>query len=116
MRKRSAKSWVKELDTLFSRKIRTIGKCQRCGKINNLQCSHIYTRNQKAIRWDAQNALCLCAGCHFWWHQNPIETLELVKKIFGEDHDALLRSKARNTHPWFEENYQKVKTQLNELK
>jgi hypothetical protein len=37
------------------------------------------------MRWDKFNALSLCAGCHFWWHQNPAEAVvwAMTKRPFS---------------------------------
>jgi hypothetical protein len=90
IKKPSRKSIIAKLDKLTSEIIRAHGSCERCDKKENLQCAHIYSRNYKHLRWDMENLLCLCSGCHFWWHQNPTEAviwameirnLELLKKI-----------------------------------
>ncbi len=81
------KSEIKKLDKEFSAKVRERGKCARCGKSSGvqLQCAHIFSRRHRAIRWDENNAICLCAGCHFWAHQNPILFSVLVKDCIGQE-------------------------------
>lgn len=81
MRKITRKGLVRKLDTLVSSIVRSKGKCERCGKKENLQCAHIYSRRYKHLRWDLQNVVCLCAGCHFWAHQNPTEFAFWVETI-----------------------------------
>lgn len=58
-------------DTLFSQIVRARGVCLRCGKTADLQCSHIVSRGYLATRWNEQNAICACKGCHHWQHMNP---------------------------------------------
>lgn len=83
-------------DKLFSAYIRRRGKCQWCGAVNDtLQCCHIFSRRFLVTRWLPENALCLCAGCHFKAHQNPIEFAEFVKKHLGTKAYNDLRRKAK---------------------
>ena len=83
-RKPSKKTMIKKLDTLFSKVVRQIGECERCGKQNNLQCCHINSRRFRHTRWHELNALCLCAGCHFWAHQHPRAFGKWVDEYLGE--------------------------------
>ena len=60
-----------KVDTLFSKWIRSRDgwKCQRCGgeyepPTRALHCSHYYRRGIHATRYDPENALALCYGCH----------------------------------------------------
>lgn len=69
-------------DKLFSELIRSIGLCERCGKSGNvvqLQTAHIYSRRYLNLRHDPLNALCLCASCHHWAHDNPILFTKFVE-------------------------------------
>ena len=79
--KLNRKSLITKLDKLTSEIVRLGGKCERCHGIKNLQCAHIYSRSYKHLRWDMENLLCLCSGCHFWWHQNPAEAVIWVMDI-----------------------------------
>jgi len=97
MNKLSKTSLKKKMDKLFAEKVREMGFCQRCGKTSNLQCAHIYSRKNLSIRWDFENAVCLCAGCHlFWAHQEPVEFTNWVR-----DFKALkyLEEKIANAKP-----------------
>lgn len=80
----SSKSLKKKCDIEFSKLIRSVGQCQRCSKSSGiqLQCAHIYSRKYTSIRFDPFNAVCLCAGCHFWAHQNPLEFIEFIQNSF----------------------------------
>ena len=99
------KSWIKRrkpkaksisqlinlADKAFSIRIRTRdGRCLRCGKRENLQCAHIFSRSARRVRWDELNAITLCGGCHlFWAHKNPIEFTEFVQKLLGRKYATL---------------------------
>lgn len=73
---------VKKLDKLFSKIVRSRGECEKCGKKTNLQCAHIYSRKHKNLRWDEENALCLCGGCHmFWWHLEPAVAIRWCESV-----------------------------------
>jgi len=79
--KPSRKTLVAKLDKLISEQVRAKGKCERCGKTSTLQAAHIYSRNYKHLRWEPENLICLCSGCHFWWHLNPVEAIIWVGGI-----------------------------------
>lgn len=66
----------KEADRLFSLLIRHRGHCEAVGKDEikcggTLQCAHIIGRANKKLRFDSYNALCLCAGHHYWYTNHP---------------------------------------------
>lgn len=69
---------MRAVDTLFSKYIRKRdGKCQRCGTIENLQCSHVLPRTFISVRWNPENAITLCYRCHiYWWHKYPHDAVE----------------------------------------
>ena len=77
---------IKIADILFSQAIRLRDKkCRRTGSKENLQCSHIFSRSHKIIRWDLDNAFTLSAGQHlYWWHKEPAEAGEWAKQQLGE--------------------------------
>jgi len=82
MRKITKTSLKRKMDKLFSEKVREIGFCQHCGSRSNLQCSHIFSRKNLSVRWDIENAVCLCYRCHFYWaHKEPVEYTEWVRQF-----------------------------------
>ena len=61
------KNIKKRLDRLVGQKVRSRGKCERCLKkltLGEAQWCHIMTRRILLLRWDMENALCLCGACH----------------------------------------------------
>lgn len=101
--KRSSRSSLKnKLDTIISQIVRSKGHCTWCGNNRKeiLQCAHIYSRNNLSTRWDLENLVCLCVGCHFKAHQQPIEFTEWVKKFLGKDKYEQLRLRARAIKKW----------------
>jgi hypothetical protein len=97
MIKYDLKKLKKSLDILWSQLIKIRDKrCIRCGRIDRLNSAHIFSRSQMSVRWDLDNGICLCGGCHlFWWHKNPIEAAEFIKEFLGVEKYEKLRVKAR---------------------
>lgn len=94
MKKVKLTSLIKKADKLFSEVIRSRGECEKCGSKTNLQCAHIISRTNKHLRWDESNALCLCFRCHFFWfHRNPLDAVEWIKKYYPIRYEFLLREK-----------------------
>ena len=85
----------KKIDTLFSQKVREGKVCLKCGKKDNLQCAHIFSRRYMATRWDFDNAIPLCYACHFFWaHQNPMEFSTFIVSKLGMVKVEQLREKS----------------------
>lgn len=77
--------------------VRARGACEKCGKRTNLQCAHIISRRYANTRTDPENAFCLCAGCHRYFTDWPLEFQKFVEETIGIDKYAELR--ARALHP-----------------
>lgn len=69
--KRTESSVKKSCDKLMSVLIRSRGRCENCGTRDNLQWCHIKSRRYLSIRWNINNSLCLCSGCHRWFSDHP---------------------------------------------
>ena len=83
-------------DTAFSLCVRTAASftCGKCGKAEGrMECSHIYSRKYRAIRWCKDNAMCKCNYCHRWWHQNPLDAAAWFVSLVGESFVDLLKEK-----------------------
>ena len=86
MKKTSKRKLIKKIDKVFSEIVRSRGSCERCGKRENLQCAHIFSRRIMRLRWYLDNALCLDYKCHiFWAHRNPIEFTRFVENKLGKE-------------------------------
>jgi len=85
-KKNSIAYLTKQADILFSKAVRLRdGKCLLTGSTENLQCSHIWGRSNKFIRWDLDNALTLTAGKHlYWWHKEICESVMWAKELLGD--------------------------------
>jgi len=77
------KSQAKKCDKLFADKVKSRGRCQKCSKKEFLQCAHIISRRYKQVRWNLNNAMCLCRGCHLYFTHHPLEWENFVVKVVG---------------------------------
>ena len=90
------KTWTTEkADRIFSRWIRDRDKrCMRCGKTENLQCSHFWSRRHSSVRYDPKNCVAACAGCHLyhWEVEKQGHYRDFMIQWLGqEEYDALMR-------------------------
>lgn len=102
MRKLTKAGLTRKLDVECSRIIRSIGYCVSCKKTDylKLQCAHIFSRTYRNTRWDLKNLICLCAGCHFEAHKNPIRFVEKVKEHLGEYEYEALKNRHNSIKRW----------------
>lgn len=118
-KKKKHDKWIKsrgitrvKVDKLWSEKVRSVGRCEYCGKTTNLQAHHIYSRRNEATRFDVNNGVCLCAGCHtmssvFSAHKTPLEFVQWLIKYKGQAYLDDLKVKAhsiekKNYEYWYE--------------
>lgn len=86
---------TKKLDTLFSKIIRSKGRCKNCGTDQRLQCAHLISRRYHQVRWDLNNATILCASCHLKYTYDPLGWEVFIEKSFGKKLYEELKYKAR---------------------
>lgn len=102
---KGAKARATELHSLIVRD-RDGWRCQRCGTRpatrRGLHCAHIVSRTYSNTRTAEDNALALCARCHRWFTNHPIEFGRFCDERFGRDAmDALrLRAESRAKVDW----------------
>ena len=95
---------LKPSDIAFSKCIRAANNhtCEKCGAYrpptgmrgsNGMECSHVFTRTHRTIRWCKDNAQCLCTSCHAWYGGNPADSGVWIEGIRGEGSMAILREK-----------------------
>lgn len=80
-----AKGAKGKCDEIFSKIIRLLGHCRRCGGTDWLQCAHIISRRYSATRCDTRNAWCLCAACHRRLTDWPREHSRFITETIGSD-------------------------------
>ncbi len=90
---------VKKADIQFSKMIRDRdgGVCVRCGSRphpQGLHCAHIFTRAIKKTRWDPENAVALCYGCHQYLDSHPAAKIEFFEKHLGQERMEALEARA----------------------
>lgn len=117
MKKRNPiKTLKNKLDVIFSKVIRKRGFCERCGKTEGLQCSHIHSREKFSVRWDLKNAFCFCAGCHlYWWHKHPILAAEYARTRLGDYEYAALLHRANTIKKYTQDELEQLNETLNNL-
>jgi len=93
---------TKKADKLWSEavKIEYNYECQYCWKTEYLNSHHLYTRSRRATRWDIDNGICLCSGCHtmssiFSAHRTPLEFYEWLEWIRWSEWISALAKKSR---------------------
>lgn len=97
------KSIDKRLDDVWSQlvKLKAGNKCEVCGKTNNLNSHHLYSRAKKSVRWDTMNGICLCVAHHigsgFSAHKTPNDFTYWLEERKGKSWMEALRAKA-NQH------------------
>ena len=78
------KKQIKELDKLWSKAVRQVGHCEKCGGTYRLQAAHILSRRHHAVRWLLLNGICLCYRCHmFWAHKDPLDFVRWLEDVRG---------------------------------
>jgi hypothetical protein len=91
----------KRLDDLWAKAVkkRARSRCEYCGKTTTLNSHHIFSRSNRATRWDVNNGVCLCVAHHVFGnmsaHKAPIEFVEWLKEKRGERWYDTLRQKAK---------------------
>ena len=82
----------RKLDRLFSQIILTKYNriCQWCGKSDcKIDTSHIIPREILVTRWDINNAIALCFGCHkkrgTSWHGSPLISGRWIEDKLGRE-------------------------------
>lgn len=101
MRKK-VKIKLKPEDVKFSKIIRTRDewRCQRCHKqfhppTQGLHCSHFHGRAKLSTRYDLDNCVALCYGCHAFFTANPLLHTEWFQHRLGQERFDRLHIRAR---------------------
>jgi hypothetical protein len=101
------------LDTAWSElvKLRAGMICEYCGNMSYLNSHHVFTRKNRATRWDVKNGMALCPthhtlGTKFSAHGTPTIFTEWIINERGENWHTLLRIRANSIsklHPFEKE-------------
>lgn len=76
--------WVRERD----------GKCLRCGRLDQLTCSHYHKRAISITRYAPENCIALCGECHALWEGPKEGYTDLMIKMMGTEAFLELQRKA----------------------
>jgi hypothetical protein len=90
---------MRSCDILFAQIVRARGRCEAAmSRANpckgNLQCAHGFPRSYHKVRTDTRNAFCLCAGCHTYYTDRPLEWDDWLHAQWGDVLYAELRELA----------------------
>lgn len=118
-RKQASDSWLnKQLDKLWSKKVREKGYCEYCLKRPPevvLHAHHIYSRKNYSTRWDLDNSVTLCNGCHLYKaHKDVQEFSDWVISHFGKEYIENLRKKAHTIVQYTKEDKLRMIKELQE--
>lgn len=119
---RDRKPTDKMLIDLWSKAVKCYDghKCAYCGKEQYLNSHHIFSRSNKSTRYDLNNGITLCAGCHtlsskFSAHKTPVEFVEWIKEKRGEKWYDDLRKRAKKTKKFSAQDLKDIKFNLYEI-
>ena len=99
---------IDPLDRLCSeyarkRAIIRCGGCERCGKgkasWKDLQCMHNHGRGKQTVRYDPDNILGGCYGCHRYIDSQPTAKKKLFREKLGDERYEALELRALLTRP-----------------
>lgn len=120
IKKPTKKKLIKIADALWSEKVKKLAgyKCEYSGQTEHLNSHHVYSRSNHSVRWDVRNGVCLTVGHHvfssvFSAHKTPIEFIEWIKGVRGEEWYNDLRKRAAQVKQYTVQELQEV---INELK
>ncbi len=89
MTQKQRQSQTKIADALFSKLVRSVGYCEMAGAFGiacngNLQCSHIFGRGARILRFERINAICACAAHHMYTTHHPYHFEDWCREQLGD--------------------------------
>lgn len=125
MKKKSRKSIVKRLDTVFSLYIRLryanneMVECYTCGKVSHfkkgMQCGHFQSRKSYATRWDLDNCKVQCYGCNVMKYGEQYKFGLKLDKEFGVGTAEKLLIKSKKIVKYSNDDLESLITYYNNL-
>ena len=107
-------------DVLFSKyeRLRDNYTCQRCGtqheqNSRGLHSSHYFGRSGKSVRWDENNCIALCYGCHRIWASKDREQYRnfMLEKLGQKEFDDLTE-RSENKKTWKKRELEELRDKL----
>ena len=92
-----------KFDILVSKIIRQKmdNTCEACKQtFDRTEAAHIFGRRHRSVRWDLDNILCLCHGCHRKYTENPVDFTRFLERYMGDDALNDLSIKAWKVRKW----------------
>ena len=110
MRERTIERWKFLAWQALSRKKRSIGYCQKCGKKNvKLEAHHLITKaHGNYAKFEEDNIVALCYYCHrIFFHGNSTwdEERDFIEKLIGLDRYWEMKRKSSETVKYTAEDY-----------
>lgn len=103
---RSRKGWKSKADKLWSAYIIKRDKwCRICEVRLSKHPHHIISRRYHSTRFLPANGVGLCPACHFYCHQNPVGSIEVLESILGKKHLDLLNELSKKIE---KQDYEKI--------
>lgn len=89
------KQEVTKLDKQWRDAIRSRDKCcQVCGGTSFLNAHHVIGRRNRNVRWDLDNGVLLCSGCHTFRvqsaHQDPLWFSEWFMENYPDRYNNIM--------------------------
>lgn len=99
---------IKKLDKLWRDAIKSRDEvCQVCGGTSYLNAHHIIGRRNRNVRWDLDNGILLCSGCHTFKtesaHQDPAWFMEWFTKRYPERYENIMAERVITTKKTYED-------------
>ena len=103
-KKKSRKSLIKKLDTVFSQYIRRrfavneVAKCVTCGKEahwKELQAGHFMSRKHYSTRWEETNVQVQCSGCNVFRYGEQYKFGIYLEQVYEKGTAEELQAKSR---------------------
>lgn len=107
-----ARAWVdglcktharRDADAIFGAEVRAALRCKARtdGWVGSefdcsgpLQCCHLVPRGYRNVRWDAGNAVAMCAAHHSYFDKHPVEREQTILVWLGEEGWRALKNRA----------------------
>jgi len=106
----------KVLDGIWSKAVRTRDgfRCQRCPphkqrifdeKSKGLHAHHILTKGGHGFstRWDIENGVAVCYGCHMYLQGNPLENERFAVENLGINYEEMQRKGKTTVKVFYDE-------------
>ena len=91
--------------------------CERCGKnlehnTQGLDCSHLFGRRRRSVRWHPLNAVAHCTGCHSALGENPREFSRWIIDYMGSEKADYLEGLANTIVKWNKKDLEQIRIEL----